>query len=109
MDVELLNLWKAFFALLMAYDKIPAEKRTEQYTDTILNVLTTIDINHTSENLRDYSTFCKTIKPMLDNSFYVNRFNREYWNTIPTIPAQKTNNDKDVILGPGSEFDYAKT
>ena len=106
MEVEFLNLWKAYFAVVMAYDKIPAEKRTEQYTDTILSVLATIDINHTCENLRDYSTFCKTIKPMLDNSFYVNRFNSEYWNSLPKIPITKK--PTDVILGPGSEYDYKK-
>ena len=108
MDAAFLTLWKSYFAFLKTYDQIPPEKRNETYTDTILNVLATLDIMHSSENLVDYSTFCKKLKPMADDSQYLHRFDIGGRDRKPNIVSPPKQPEEEVILGPGSEADYIK-
>lgn len=89
MDAAFHTLWKSYFAFLKAYDLIPPEKRNETYTDTILTTLATLDIMHSSENLHDYSTFCKKLKPMADDSEYLHRFDIGVRSKKPQITSKQ--------------------
>jgi hypothetical protein len=108
MDAAFHTLWKSYFAFLKAYDLIPPEKRNETYTETILTTLATLDIMHSSENLVDYSTFCKKLKPMADDSQYLHRFDIGARDRKPKIVTPPSKQQEDVILGPGSEADFIK-
>ena len=109
MDAAFLTLWKSYFAFLKTYDQVPPEKRNETYTETILNVLATLDIMHSSENLVDYSTFCKKLKPMADDSKYLHRFDMGTRDRKPKIVSHPPKQQQEeVVLGPGSEADFIK-
>ena len=103
MDAAFHTLWKSYFAFLKTYDLIPPEKRNEAYTDTILTTLATLDLSNNG-TLNDYSTFCKKLKPMADNSKYLQRLYVGGGNKVPPPSKQQ----EDVKLGPGSEADFIK-